>query len=592
MDDLTYVITELPIGRWTQDYKQILTEMLLPEKRAPLIADFKENHTDTTVHFTILLTPEQAESIKRQDLYKFFKLETTITTNNFNLFSPTGQITHYDSAQHIVEEFFAFRLPYFQQRKDYLISKLGQEIKRTSNMARFVVEVVEGKLIINNRPQKAILRDLEARGYDTFYPEKKQKSSTIGDVVIAQESNQLDENDVGPLDVSVKQLAQGYSYLLSMKLWSLTKELVESLKKKVRSLEEQMKSLKNTTPEMMWDKDLDAFLEQLMEMEKQRIKEKMWEQKKQKKPSKKRKKPASRRSDAGLLEVMSDVDDFDDSVADPRKERMTAKEKAFDQLKQKTNDVTSRFSISDYYKSQLKEPTPEMLKELNAVVDEETGEVVRVKKERKARGTSKKVNVKEEPSMILESDSESDSEDDVIRDNRAAIAAKKMEEDHEPVQEDAVDLEEGGEMELESNEPANDESVKVTKKRAPAHRAPAKSKAMKQGVQTAQEEEPKKPAARKRAQPRKAAASKESTKDLDNSAKNGSEDSEEDGYVPLAERLKRSMKDDVHAENIDELANTKSTVPRKRRAVKRAEAPRKRSKVAKDSDSSDSLFGF
>ena len=247
MDDLTYVITELPIGRWTQDYKQILTDMLLPEKRAPLIADFKENHTDTTVHFTILLTPEQAESIKRQDLYKFFKLETTITTNNFNLFSPTGQITHYDSAQHIVEEFFAFRLPYFQQRKDYLISKLGQEIKRTSNMARFVVEVVEGKLIINNRPQKAILRDLEARGYDTFYPEKKQKSSTIGDVVIAQESNQLDENDVGPLDVSVKQLAQGYSYLLSMKLWSLTKELVESLKKKVRSLEEQMKSLKNTT---------------------------------------------------------------------------------------------------------------------------------------------------------------------------------------------------------------------------------------------------------------------------------------------------------------------------------------------------------
>ena len=194
--------------------------------------------------------------------------------------------------------------------------------------------------------------------------------------------------------------------------------------------------------------------------------------------------------------------------------------------------------------------------------------------------------------MILESDSESDSEDDVIRDNRAAIAKKMEEEDHEPVQEDAVDLEERGEMELESNEPANDESAEVTKKRAPAHRAPAKSKAMKQGVQTAQEEEPKKPAARKRAQPRKAAASKESTKDLDNSAKNGSEDSEEDGYVPLAERLKRSMKDDVHAENIDELANTKSTVPRKRRTVKRAEAPRKRSKVAKDSDSSDSLFGF
>ena len=68
LDDLTYVITELPIGRWTQDYKKFLTELAIPEKKTPVIADFKENHTDTTVHFTIILTPEQAKELEGKDL--------------------------------------------------------------------------------------------------------------------------------------------------------------------------------------------------------------------------------------------------------------------------------------------------------------------------------------------------------------------------------------------------------------------------------------------------------------------------------------------------------------------------------------------
>ena len=115
--------------------------------------------------------------------------------------------------------------------------------------------------------------------------------------------------------------------------------------------------------------------------------------------------------------------------------RMTAKEKKMDELTKRANEVKSRFSISSYYTSQLKEATPEMLASMAMTVDPETGEIVKKVKKTTKKEAKTKVEVKKEPvepseePMVLESEGSEDdsSEDDVIRDNRAAIQ-KKMEE--------------------------------------------------------------------------------------------------------------------------------------------------------------------
>ena len=69
-----------------------------------------------------------------------------------------------------------------------------------------------------------------------------------------------------------------------------------------------------------------------------------------------------------------------------------------------------------------------------------------------------------------------------------------------------------------------------------------------------------------------------------------SEDSDEDSYIPLAQRLKMKMQDEKRSSIVDELASTKTTVPaaKKRRVTKK---PVKKA-TKDDSDSSDSLFGF
>jgi DNA topoisomerase II len=111
-DDQTVVISELPIGKWTTDYKQYLESVLIGNSTAdkekedgttsahavPFVKDFKENHTDTTVLFTVSLPGDKLSDAEadKGGLMKKFKLETSISTTNMHLFDLGAHIKKYD----------------------------------------------------------------------------------------------------------------------------------------------------------------------------------------------------------------------------------------------------------------------------------------------------------------------------------------------------------------------------------------------------------------------------------------------------------------------------------------------------------------
>eukprot|EP00981_Chlorochromonas_danica_P016093 scaffold15638_cov268-Ochromonas_danica.AAC.1 len=116
-DDQTVVISELPVGRWTTDYKQFLEGVLIggagagnkekdKEKEdggavaaptgGPFVKDFKENHTDTTVLFTVTCPAEKLAGQDDAALVKKFKLETSISTSNMHLFDLNSQIRKFE----------------------------------------------------------------------------------------------------------------------------------------------------------------------------------------------------------------------------------------------------------------------------------------------------------------------------------------------------------------------------------------------------------------------------------------------------------------------------------------------------------------
>uniref|UniRef100_A0A4W4HHR6 DNA topoisomerase 2 n=1 Tax=Electrophorus electricus TaxID=8005 RepID=A0A4W4HHR6_ELEEL len=249
LDKNTVEITELPIRTWTQAYKESVLEPMLQgtEKTPALITDYKEYHTDATVKFVVRMTEEKLAQAEAAGLHKVFKLQSSLTCNSMVLFDHMGCLKRYESVQEILKEFFELRLHYYKLRKDWLVGSLGAESAKLSNQARFVLEKIEGKISIENKTKRDLIRMLVQRGYES-------------DPVAAW--NKAQEKSDSSLN-SGSSSGPNFNYILNMPLWCLTKEKVDEVLKqrdiKVRELNE----LQRKVPEDLWREDLAVFIEEL-----------------------------------------------------------------------------------------------------------------------------------------------------------------------------------------------------------------------------------------------------------------------------------------------------------------------------------------
>ena len=79
--------------------------------------DYKEYHTDTTVHFIITITEKGKEAIKKDGLEKAFKVVNSINTSNMVCFDPEGKIKKYATAEEILLDFYDARMDHYHRRK-------------------------------------------------------------------------------------------------------------------------------------------------------------------------------------------------------------------------------------------------------------------------------------------------------------------------------------------------------------------------------------------------------------------------------------------------------------------------------------------
>ena len=259
VNETSMLISELPIGKWTQDYKSFLEGMMTgTDKSTAEITDFKENHTDNSVSFTVIATKEAIDTYEKEKdgLHGKFKLATTISTNNMTLFDDHGKIHKYKTPLDILRLFFHHRLEFYGKRKTMLLDKMSKDLKVLSNKARFVEEVCRGELVVSNRKRTELLKELIERGYD-LSPNNEKKD--------AEDENEEDGASVPEESTSDAELAKGYEYLLGMKIWSLTFERAQELRRQKSDKAEEVTRLTATSPEAIWLADLDAIDEALDE---------------------------------------------------------------------------------------------------------------------------------------------------------------------------------------------------------------------------------------------------------------------------------------------------------------------------------------
>ncbi|KAH9921344.1 DNA topoisomerase [Fomitopsis serialis] len=253
VDDTTIEITELPVGKWTQNYKAEL-ETMCGEKGDGPIKDYKEYHNNMNVHFVITMEPKQMEKAEAQGLYEFFKLTGKINTSNMICFDFDGQIRKYNSPEEIIEEFYPKRLAYYQMRKDYIAAELETEFSRLTNQARFVQMIVNKELVVNNRKKADIVAELRKLDFRPFAKVSKAKK--------AGETEELVEiNDEGD-DDEEEGKDTDFDYLLGMAIWSLTKEKIAKLLAQAKEKEQELLAFLELTPIALWQKDLDRFLDE------------------------------------------------------------------------------------------------------------------------------------------------------------------------------------------------------------------------------------------------------------------------------------------------------------------------------------------
>ncbi|KAG7090763.1 hypothetical protein E1B28_009848 [Marasmius oreades] len=259
LDDTTVEITELPIHRWTQNFKAELEVMMVGEKgNDGVIKNYQEHHANQDVHFVIQMDQKEVIKAEEKGLIEYFKLTSKITTSNMICFDFDGKIRKYDSPEEILEEFYPKRLEYYQKRKDFLASELQNAFEKLSNQARFVQMIVDKKLTVSGRKKADIVVDLRSHNFRPF-PRKKVKvtADQEGDEEAVEE-----EEDDGP--------SSDFDYLLGMPIWNLTREKIEKLRQQGAEKEADLIAVLNRSPKDMWRIDLDNFLDVLEKTEEER----------------------------------------------------------------------------------------------------------------------------------------------------------------------------------------------------------------------------------------------------------------------------------------------------------------------------------
>ncbi|CAJ1382282.1 unnamed protein product [Effrenium voratum] len=256
-------ITELPIRRWTQDYKEWLLEQMQSENsKRGLLSEFREYHTENSVLFSLSMLPEKFALAEQRGIEKTLRLKSSIACTNMYLFDAKGKLKKYESPEEILRDFAEVRLGMYEKRKAHRMGQLMAEAAVLSEKARFIRLILDGQLQVEDRANAQVCADMRQLGLRT-----KQELEAGEDEEMPRKRRKLKEERV---DLAG---SEGYAYLLKLKLWSLTEEKVAKLMQQLELQRRQLDELKATTLQQLWERDLVKLEEALDAVEAEEQKE-------------------------------------------------------------------------------------------------------------------------------------------------------------------------------------------------------------------------------------------------------------------------------------------------------------------------------
>jgi len=243
-------ITELPVGYWTENFKEYLEELIEPgvdktgKKIISIVKDYDDMSKDTTIDFTITLQKGKIEELESNivdyncnGIEKLFKLYTTNTNTNMHLFDANDKLKKYEKVEEIIDDYFETRLQMYQTRKEYMIVTIEKELILLSNKSKYIKENLDGTIDLRKKKKEQVIKMLNEKEY------------TIID---------------GDID---------YKYLTKMTMDSVTDENVEKIFNEQSIKNNELETIKNTSINQMWVFELNNLNEEYIKYieERQRV---------------------------------------------------------------------------------------------------------------------------------------------------------------------------------------------------------------------------------------------------------------------------------------------------------------------------------
>ena len=232
-------VTELPVGFWTQDFKEhleSLTEVIVDKngkKTLPLIKDYEDMSKDTTIDFTIIFQKDRLNELESSigenninGIEKLLKLSNTSSTTNIHLFDEKDKLQKYNSIMEIIDSYFEVRLELYGVRQQHLIESVDKELRILSNKARYIQENLDDTIDLRRKTKTQVIEMLSQKGY------------------------QVIEDDLE------------YKYLIKMGMDSVTNEMVDRLKTEYTDKQQELYIIKSTSPSQMWLNELTLLEEE------------------------------------------------------------------------------------------------------------------------------------------------------------------------------------------------------------------------------------------------------------------------------------------------------------------------------------------
>ncbi|KAG9247816.1 DNA topoisomerase [Calycina marina] len=244
-------ITELPIRVWTDDFKARLEDIIKAEKVPSFIKDYKEFNDHKTVHFIIQLDEKHMKAALNEGLAEKFKLNKTVATSNLVAFDLQGRIRKYEKVEDIMEEFYGYRMMMYTKRKEHWLAKIHTDYRKLKNQARFVMEIIENKLVVSKKKKPVLVAELRQAKYEAFPKIAEAKRAGETEDVVENDDEIAADEDSG---------ARDFDYLLGLPIWSLTQERVDKLKQQMHAKKEEHDALQLLSEKDLWCQDLDEFV--------------------------------------------------------------------------------------------------------------------------------------------------------------------------------------------------------------------------------------------------------------------------------------------------------------------------------------------